>query len=242
MPICRLLCRIVSCVLLGTTDIFFIGQPTYNRRHAGAFSSPSIKKPRCRNMSEMLLLRNCLLRWGSRPPPGRLLFRGTDDSFQSVVYFVVAVVRVSWHYRHGLHWTTDTKPTAGTKINSKPKVRVVARAAVEVGVVVQGLCAMTRIAQAMSLALRNLLTQRNRSHCYCTGAWLVSLWCAVGGGSIIQTEVLFLCPHGRPWFVLCPGSLPAGSACRLFRSSWRDICPYHYLLYTTRLRTITTHP
>ena len=39
---------VASCVFLGTAGFFFIGQPTYNRRQAGACRSCSIKKPRRR--------------------------------------------------------------------------------------------------------------------------------------------------------------------------------------------------
>ena len=35
-------------MFLGTTDIFFIEQPTYSRRQAGPRRSRNIKKPRCR--------------------------------------------------------------------------------------------------------------------------------------------------------------------------------------------------
>ena len=49
----------------------------------------------------------------------------------------------------------------------------------------------------------------------------MSLWCSAPGSTSFETEGLFLCPWGRPWLAVCPESLPAGSTCRRFRSSWR---------------------
>ena len=65
---------------------------------------------------------------------------------KSVLYFVVAVVRVSWHNRHIFHWVTDIEPTAGRNGSQRYGTRAGARAAVEVGVVVQRFCAVRRIA------------------------------------------------------------------------------------------------
>ena len=77
----------------------------------------------------------------------------------------------------------------------------------------------------MFLALRNRLSQSSRSQLLfvlvLTRAWLLRLWCAAAGGTPLLTEVLFLCPRGRPWIVVCPGSLPAGSTAHLLVVMWR---------------------
>ena len=88
------------------------------------------------------------------------------------------------------------------------------------------------------LALRNrIIPQWNRAQCCCTGAWLVPLWRAPAGSTTFQSEVLFLCPRGRPWFVVWSGSLPAVAATVACSgpAGWAFVVST--LLYITRLRT-----
>ena len=89
-----------------------------------------------------------------------------------------------------------------------------------------GFCVVTRIAQliAESCTAKNdyYLDEINPNPVVLVQV-LVPLWCLAAINTRYETDVLFLCPRGRPWCVVWPESLPAGSTCRLFRSSWRDI-------------------
>ena len=68
---------------------------------------------------------------------------------------------------------------------------------------------------------------------------LVPLRFLAAGSTAFKTDVLLLRSRHRPWLVMCHGSLPSGSGCRLFRSSWPDFCRLYCM---SRLRTTTAHP
>ena len=106
------------------------------------------------------------------------------------------------------HWTTDIQPTVGRNPSQSYSVGAGARAAVEAGVVVQGVCArdvhrssnlFTSAKPIVSMKSISMLLYR----CVVRAAVVRCGWWHFAS----KPKVLFLYRRGRPWSVVFAGSL-----------------------------------